>query len=153
MDSRVRMEHGITVGSHVSPTEVACLRGGTRSVGAENDVQIVTFATPYDCSECTPHLTGVSKVVKEVGLAGRAFWVVWSPNTRAVEQSLARSQPGFPVCVNEDGTLWDRHNLLHTPFTAVIRTGRVVYMHDGLVSRREDERQLAADLKRLFAEE
>jgi hypothetical protein len=152
VQSRTRMDHGVTLGERIAATAVKCLDGTQRNVGAKEQMQIVTFATPFDCSECTPHLVGTPEVVKRAGLAQHAFWVVWSPNMKSLERSVASKRPELPVCVNEDGGLWDRHDVVHTPFTVVLRNGSVVYMHDGMMSSAQEKAKFAADLEALFAE-
>lgn len=152
VESQARMEHGLTVGRKVPPVQVECPDSVARTVGGDASLQMVTFVTPFDCTECTPHLAGVASTVKKHGLADRAFMVMWSPELARNGKVRTARELGLPVCVNRDGSLWDAHNLLHTPFTAVIRDGTVVYLHDGTFSQPEHADEFAADLKQLFTQ-
>jgi len=149
-ESRAKMDHGIDLGAKVAPTALWCRDGSGRRVGESGKLQIVTFATPYDCSACTPHLDGVPKVVGGTGLAVYAFTVMWAPNRKVLERQIAQVAPDLPICVNEDGSLWEQHNLLHTPFTAVLNDGVVVYLNDSNLQTEEERHQFAADLKSIF---
>ena len=151
--SRVAMEHGLAPGDRIAATTVKCPQSADRVIGAAGETQIVTFATPFDCTACAPHLAGVPKVERDAGVADRAFAVVWSPRLQSLDHDLGTSRPDLPLCTDERGTLWDRHNLLHTPFTAVIRDGRVIYMHDGTLLTHRDQLALANDLRRALATE
>jgi hypothetical protein len=148
--SRLAMDHGLKPGTRLEPTPVECLHGPSRTIGSAGETQIVTFATPFDCSACTPHLAGVPKVERQQGLLGHALLVVWSPNLRTLARDLGAARLELPVCVNRSGSLWDRYNFQHTPFTAVIRNGRVIYMHDGTLLTRRSETEMAADLQKAF---
>lgn len=151
--SRARMEHGVALGTRMRPTPLQCFGAGGRVVAAAGQFQIVTFATPYDCSSCTPHLDGVPEVVGKAGLSAHAFTTVWAPSMKAVERQVRHRARKQATCVDEDGSLWEEHNMLHTPFTVVLRDGVIVYLHDGNLQSAEEREQLAADLREIVAGE
>ncbi|HYW05374.1 MAG TPA: hypothetical protein VE913_00380, partial [Longimicrobium sp.] len=138
------MEHGVKPGTVMPSTAVRCLEGAPRQVGAAGKLQIVTFATPYDCSSCTPHMAGVPRVLRRMNSTHDAFTVVWAPNPKVAERSLGRAKSALPVCMNDDGSLWDRHDILHTPFTVVLDDGRVVYSNDATFTNPRSERAFEA---------
>jgi hypothetical protein len=148
--TRAAMEHGVVPGTRLAATPVRCLHGPPREVGARGKRQIVTFATPFDCSRCTPHMSNVPRVLREMKLDSLAFVVVWSPKPRGVEQEMGRARSELPVCVNDDGSLWDRYDVLHTPFTVVLEDGRVVYSNDATFLHPKAEQDFRADLAALF---
>jgi hypothetical protein len=149
--ARANMEHGISPGDVLTSAQVSCMSGPDRQVAAKHQVQVVTFATPFDCSACTPHMVGVPRVLQQVGEEQNGFVVVWSPNRRMLQHSLGTAESDLPVCVDEKGVFWDRYDIQHTPFTVVIDDGRVVYTTDAVFTNRDTEEKFARDLRVLFA--
>lgn len=146
--SRALMDHGVREGTTVPATEVECTDGSGRTVGAPGELQVLTFATPFDCTQCTPHVALGPGLIKESGLEKQAFFVVWSPN-RAALRNPSLAEVDLPVCIDSGGALWDALNLLHTPFTAVVRDGAVLYLHDGNFATEQQRAQFKNDLRAL----
>lgn len=142
------MDHGLALGTRLSPVRLGCTDGLARTFAAPGEVQVITFATPYDCSRCAPHLATVPELEKKAGAGGRAFLVAWAPNPAQITRALGHR--AVPTCVDRDGTIWGRYNLLHTPFTAVIRHGTVVYLNDDTFLRPESRSAFIADVAALM---
>ncbi|MBB4635175.1 TlpA family protein disulfide reductase [Longimicrobium terrae] len=149
--AKASMEHGISPGDAVASVKVPCMSGPDREVAEKNKLQVVTFATPYDCSACTPHMAGVPRVLRHINEDQKGFVVVWSPNKKMLQRSLGQAKSDLPICIDEAGVFWDRHDIQHTPFTVVIDDGRVVYTTDAVFTQRDTEEKFARDLKVLIA--
>lgn len=146
--SRTGTDHGVQVGATVPRIQMHCRDQSTRTVGAPGALQVLTFATPFDCTECTPHVALGPGLVKEAGLEDHAFMVVWSPNSQAL-RNPSLDQVELPLCVDTRGAIWDALNLQHTPFTAVVRNGTVIYLHDGNFATERERKQFKTDLRTL----
>jgi hypothetical protein len=149
--SKASMEHGIHPGEQMVAASLSCMTGGERTLADPSAVQVVTFATPYDCSACSPHMALVPRVLRRVNASDRAFVVVWAPNRASLAHSLGRARSELPVCLDEKGVYWDRHNIQHTPFTVVIDHGRVVYTNDATLQNRATVERFTRDLNTVFA--
>ncbi len=143
---RGTMAHGIEIGQQVQPTSVRCGDGEQREVGTKDRIQIVTFATPYDCYTCSAHLGGLpeSKVLRSSHV--EAFVVVWAPQSKLATREFKKISEKYTVCVDERGALWDAHAISHTPVTVALRGGEVVYLNDQPLIQPEKLKQFESDL-------
>ena len=147
--SRTLNEHGVAIGQRIAPIPVTCGDSVT-SVGAENTTQLVTFATLKDCSSCETHMSGLDFLEQEDALPEHNIVVVWlEPGTARGEVDAARKRSARTVCLDSAGQAWDALNLQHTPVTALIRSGSIVYLHDQPLSRDADRRAFLTDVRRL----
>jgi hypothetical protein len=55
----------------------------------------------------------------------------------------------LPLCLNQDGSLWDLYDVSHTPFTAVVFNGKVVYLNDQDLLKPGSRQQFIRDLRSL----
>ncbi len=146
------MEHGLAPGAALTAIRLPCLPHGARILGARGQTQIVTFVTPFDCSACAPHLAAIPELVRRAGAASSAFLVAWAPNPATISRGLdTPAGAGLPVCVDRTGSLWDRYDLLHTPFTVVVRNGVVVYVNDATFPSAASRAEFVEDVRRLKA--
>lgn len=135
---RALSEHGVAIGQRVPEVLVSCADGSQRQVGRRDGLQLVLFATASDCALCNLHLESLAHVdwTQVAGLD--RFVVAWTPSSRDLRQlesqEVLRNLP-LQVCADSSGILWDSLGLAHTPFTAILREDRIVYVYDGDVAR------------------
>ena len=143
----VTMEHGIKVGAQLSELVLDCGEGEQQRVAPRQGVQLVTFATPYDCSSCAPHMSALDSLSARGALPSNDLMVVWAPGAELErEVALVREKTPRKVCVDPRGTLWDRHDLQHTPITMLLVDGRVTYMNDRMLSNDVEHTTFLQDL-------
>jgi hypothetical protein len=127
----LRFAHGMKTGDLIAPQTLPCSDGAARALGAPQRVQLVTFSTASDCTECDRHLNGLEELYRQKALPGDAIIVTYAPPARQTEVLAAYlARTARPVCFDERGALWTAHDISHTPVTALIRNGEVVYLDD-----------------------
>lgn len=156
--SRAAMEHGVKLGQAVPQRDLSCSDSTVRRVAAPGAVQMITFATPYDCALCSLHLSSLGSIHWNQLPKIDPFIVAWGPSAKELVrlESGVKDTPGltFPsVCIDREGVFWDSLNVSHTPFTAIVRDGRVIYLHDGVLSSPALGDQFYEDVARLLPEE
>jgi len=143
----VTMEHGIKEGARLDEVSLDCGVDGSREIAPRHNVQLVTFATPYDCSSCAPHLAALDSLHAHGELPRNDVIVMWSPGSDLQrEVAIVRKRTPRTVCVDPRGTLWDRHDLQHTPITMLLVDGRVTYMNDRMLGSDLEHRAFLQDL-------
>lgn len=150
---RAGMEHGLAINDRIELTLLSCRNGERHEAGREGAVEIVTFATPFDCVYCSVHLSGLVELVDQLPEKVQPpVLVLWSPSDTQLERAVDKfGDSGFDLCHDVEGTLWDRYNLTNTPFTVVLRNGRVVYLNDWALDEAAGE-QFLADVQNLIAD-
>lgn len=153
--SRALNEHGVELGRAVPLTPLSCSDSTTRRVADPDAVQMITFATPYDCALCSIHLSSLGSIRWSQLPKVDPFIVAWGPS----REELVRLESGVsdtlgltfpPVCIDRKGVLWDSLNVSHTPFSAIVRNGRIIYLHDGVLSSAAAGNQFYEDVARLL---
>jgi len=135
---------GLTAGIAITKVRLTCDDGVQRVLG-EDEVQLVTFTTPGDCSSCQSHLAGLELMTRHRQMPLDHYFVAYAPrSTRTVDLRAYRRLVTGRLCWDEHGALWDRHNVSHTPVTALMRHDTVLLLHDAPL--------LAADARRALAE-
>jgi hypothetical protein len=146
--SHVVNAHGLAVGDSIEPLALTCREGGDRRIAAPNEVQLITLSTAGDCSACLTHLAGLEQLLVTKQVTAPQFYVSWATTAQIPSAMIAyRATTIRPVCFDTSGTLWDSHNVSHTPVTVVIRNGRVLYMHDMPLISASSQRQFLGDLQ------
>lgn len=142
-------EHGLRVGQMIAPLTLECSDGRVRTLGGGNAVQLVTFSTAGECSECNRHLSGLEQLYRTHQLPGVQFVVAYAPPARQTAL-LAAYQPytSRPICFDATGALWKAYDISHTPVTALIRNSRVRYLDDAPL---ESPAELAAFRRAVLA--
>ena len=124
-------EHGIAVGSRISSVQLGCTDGQRRRIADPVAVQVITFATISDCLDCFRHLDGLENLAREGRMPENQFVVAYGPaGTHESNLALLNARTKRPICFDTAGVLWRRHDLTSTPFTVVVRKGRVSFLHD-----------------------
>lgn len=148
--SRVSMAHGIKLGDFVPPTPLDCGLAAQRTLGAPHRVDLVTFASNGDCSVCQAHLLGLQAMHTAHRLTPDDYIVLWAPDSQDVRSAaFLRRESNRPICLG-GGALWQRYHLSHTPVTALVNNGRIVYLHDEPLASEFAQDSLAADLRSLL---
>lgn len=141
------MQHGVQVGVRLASLDLHCTDAIRRVVSPASGVQLVTFATPYDCSSCSPHLAGLDNLKNQGKLPRDEMIVVWgSPRDLASMTSAKHAASPRPVCIDSSGVFWDRDNVSHTPFTVLLVNGRIAYVNDRLLAEQALSDAFEADL-------
>lgn len=145
--SRVTMEHGIKVGDSVPPTALDCGTGVKRVVGSPRRIDLVTFASAGDCSICQAHLVGLQALHVTRRLPVSDYVVLWAPDSQDVRLAeFLRRESARPICLG-GAALWIRYHLAHTPVTALVDSGKVVYLHDEQLASEAAQDTLVSDLR------
>jgi hypothetical protein len=126
-------EHGIDVGDKLDAISVACSDAAQRTFAEAKRLQLVTLSSVDDyCAECDRHLRGLDAVSKRAEMSHDAFILTYGAPARHVDIVTAYApKTNRPVCFDETGRVWERHDLRHTPLTLLLWSGQVVYAHDG----------------------
>lgn len=156
--SRAYMEHGVALGQAVPLTPLSCSDSTTRRVGDPNAIQMITFATTYDgCTICNLHLKSLGGVRWKELPKLEPFIVAWGPSPKRLAQlesgvsdTLGLTFPS--VCIDRKGVLWDSLNVSHTPFSVIVRNGRIIYLHDAALTSAAVGEQFYADVARLLGD-
>lgn len=150
---RASRNHGIRVGDAVASQDLECTDGEIREVGRAGREQLVTFATVGDCSDCDRHLAGLSAIWQQRAISMDQFVVAYVPTARRPEalRGVLRSVRQ-PICFDGVGALWMAYDITHTPVTAFVRSGRVVYMADGPLDSVPSREALLRELRALGAD-
>ena len=150
---RASRNHGFRVGDAVASQDLECTDGEVREVGRAGKQQLVTFATAGDCSDCDRHLAGLSAIWLERAISMDQFVVAYVPAARRPDALRDVLRPvRQPICFDEVGSLWMAYDITHTPVTAFVRSGRVVYMADGPLDSARSREALLRDLRALGAD-
>lgn len=141
-------EHGLRLRHVIGPTAVSCTDGRTRTVGGRGALQLITFSAASDCSDCERHLMGLKR---EYGgdpkLGIDQFFVTYGPADRRVDiLGQYRARTAEPVCMNDGASLWHQQNISHTPFTILVRNGRILYIDDAPLDTRADQELFFANV-------
>jgi len=77
--------------------------------------------------------------------------VAWGPSPKRLAQlesgvsdTLGLTFPS--VCIDRKGVLWDSLNVSHTPFSVIVRNGRIIYLHDAALTSAAVGEQFYADV-------
>lgn len=154
--SRAYMEHGVTLGQAVPLTPLSCSDSTARRVGDPDALQMITFATSYDgCTVCNLHLKSLGSIRWRQLPDVDPFIVAWGPSRKRLVQlesglsdTLGLTFPS--VCIDRKGVLWDSLNVSHTPFSVIVRNGRIIYLHDADLTPAAVGEQFYADVARLL---
>jgi hypothetical protein len=139
MDRPLRFAHGLSTGDVIAVQRMPCADGVVRTIGSSERVQLVTFSTTGDCTQCDRHLMGLEQLYRQRILPDEAMIVMYAPPARQVEVLAGfRMRTARPICFDETGALWTVHDISYTPFTALIRNGQVVYLDDAPLETDQD---------------
>lgn len=142
-------EHGLRVGRMIAPVTLECSDGRVRTLGAGRTVQLITFSTAGECSECSRHLRGLEQLYRTRQLPGMQFVVAYAPPARQTALLAAyQTYTSRPICFDATGALWKAYDISHTPVTALIRDGRIRYLDDAPL---ESPAELAAFRRAVLA--
>jgi hypothetical protein len=155
---RTDMQHGLHTGQMIAEVTLPC-EARSLALGQIDALQFVTFATPTDCSSCSAHFGGlehasaeIDRILLSANPRGANAIVVWATNTPEDQRSLTimRHESKRLVCEDKNGTLWKTYNLQHTPVSALIAYGHVMYLTDRPFVLKPSEPQLLDDLRRVI---
>ncbi len=128
--------HGLAVGEAIQPVRLECDDARSRIVAPLEIPQLVTFTTPGDCSACETHLAGVEMLLSDNSPIPEHVWVAYPAD---VDSNAASEQyrliTRFPICWDRAGAMWTRYNISHTPFTVLLRNGKVLLIDDASLAR------------------
>lgn len=133
------LDHGLRIGTHLQRVVVGCENGTDRRTAPAVGIQLITFSSVGDCSECDRHWRGLDVYARSRPPAIDQFVVALVSS--ASEEALSASyhaRTTLPVCFDEDGVLWSSHNLSHTPVTALVVNGTIAYLDDAQLDRDGD---------------
>jgi len=141
--TRLLYRHGIEEGSRLRPRILPCADGRDRTIAPSKASQLVTFWTNGDCATCERHLTGLDAALRKAPPASPHVIVAYAPSATqlAVRQTLAAHTSAL-VCFDSQGAYWDDHNLQHTPVTALVDNGRILYLNDRPITSTIEQDQL-----------
>lgn len=156
--SRAYMEHGVALGQAVPLTPLSCSDSTARRVADPDALQMITFATTNDdCTVCNLHLKSLGGVRWNDLPELEPFIVAWGTSRKRLAQlesglsdTLGLTFP--PVCIDQKGVLWDSLNVSHTPFSVILRNGRIIYLHDATLTEAVVGEQFYADVARLLGD-
>lgn len=144
-------DHGLALGQRIAPVTLSCSDGRQHVVADSAETQLVTIATLRDCSECETHMSGLNDLRARGKLPAPDMLVIWPTlGAPASEFNKRMRKSARLVCADEGGVLWDRYNVLHTPVTLVLRSGRVSYIYDAPLQSVGAQQALLADLDTLW---
>lgn len=150
--ARALSEHGVAIGQRVPPIPVSCADRTNREVGGGAGLQLITFATAHDCALCNLHLASLKTIDWTQFSFIDPFIVAWGPSradlAKLESQDMIRDLP-LPVCIDRPGVLWDSLDIAHTPFTVIIRRGKIIQVYDQDLSREAYRDQFLKDLSTL----
>lgn len=147
----ILLNHGIAVGTNVARLSVSCSDGRQRVLGERPAAQLVTLSTPGDCPECDRHWVGIDRIYREHALRLEQFVVTFAPQAARVEVlARYRGWTMLPLCFDENGSLWSKYNISHTPVTLLLRDGKVQYLDDAPLETTEDLRSFRDTLRHLL---
>lgn len=148
--SRATVAHGLRLGDQLAAKPLDCEDSFPRTAAAARAFQIITFATMDDCSACLAHLAGLEAAGKaDTVVSQNQFFVAWAAPAELRQARRAfRSATRRPVCFDVDGSYWSAANLSHTPVTAIIVNGRVLYMTDLPLASASARQQFVDDVER-----
>lgn len=126
-----RKSHGVSLGSALMDVTLTCTDGLQRATAPRGITQLITFTSTYDCLDCFRHLEGLDSLALDKRLPGREFVVAYGPAGLSEDnEAMLRARTRRPLCMDTAGALWRQHGLSSTPFTVLVRDGRVVFLHD-----------------------
>jgi hypothetical protein len=141
--------HGVAIGNAMTSGRLPCTDGTARALTDSTAVHIVTFATLGDCLTCVEHLTSLEEIVRSGELDGfDTFIVAYASRARQGEATQQfRGISARPICLDIDGAVWEDHNLQNTPFTVILRNGRVRAISDTPLRSSDEQIRFLSSLR------
>jgi peroxiredoxin len=102
-----------------------------RFLGYAGRVHLLVYWSP-ECPECVREMPRLARLYARYHDRGLAVVGVTNPQERDKAAVFAREKSlGFPILLDEKGTVARSYRVRMTPTVWVVRGGQVVYRHDG----------------------
>lgn len=143
--------HGVTVGSHLESTTLACANQTRTEFAPTDEAQLVTFESAGDCAECLMHLRGLARMRESADAWPDHIAVAYSPlGERSRDTQILLGRSSLRLCFDEGSRIWRRWSIQNTPFTLLLIDGIAVYGNDRTLDTEGDRQEFLRSIASLI---